>query len=302
MTIPKYHELMLPLLKITKDRKDHSLRQSHDDLAKEFNLTNEDLRELLPSGKQTIFLNRVGWAKTYLVKAAILESTGRGSFRITQRGLDILKSPPKLINSNYLRQFEEFAEFKEKSLLDTSNQQDQIEQLDETPEETLEKSYQALKFELANALLNQIKKATPFFFEQIVVDLLVAMGYGGSHKDAGKALQKSHDEGIDGIIKEDKLGLDVIYIQAKRWKNTVGRPEIQAFAGSLEGYRAKKGVFITTSEFSKQAHEYIQRIEKKIILIDGNTLTDLLIDHNVGVSEVERYIIKKIDTDYFEES
>jgi restriction system protein len=302
MTIPKYQELMLPLLKLTKSKKDYSLRQSHDDLAKEFKLTDEELRELLPSGKQPVFLNRVGWAKTYLVKAAILESTGRGTFRITPRGLEILKSPPKLINANYLKQFEEFAEFKEKSSQDILTQHEHHEQSDETPEETLEKSYQIIKLELANDLLNQVKKATPFFFEQIVVDLLVAMGYGGSHKDAGKALQKSHDSGIDGIIKEDKLGLDVIYIQAKRWENTVGRPEIQAFAGSLEGYRAKKGVFITTSDFSKQAYDYIQRIEKKIILIDGNMLTELMIDHNVGVSEVERYILKKIDTDYFEEA
>ena len=299
MSLPKYHMLMLPLLTLLQDNATHTLRQVHDQLARLFNLSEQDLSELLPSGKQAVFLNRVGWAKTYLVKAALLESTGRGSFRITPRGLALLQSRPESITVHDLKQFAEFAEFKDKT---RSGPPVPEVPADETPEETLEKSYQVLKTELANALLEQVRQASPFFFEQIVVDLLVAMGYGGSHQDAGKALQKSHDQGIDGIIKEDKLGLDVIYIQAKRWANTVGRPEIQAFAGSLEGYRAKKGVFITTSDFSKQAYEYIQRIEKKIILIDGRLLTELMIDHNVGVSEVARYTLKKIDSDYFEQA
>lgn len=304
MSIPKYNELMLPILKLVGDKKTHNLRKTHDDLALQFNLSEAELRELLPSGKQTIFLNRMGWAKTYLSKAKFIESKGRGHFSITERGLKVLENPPQEINRKYLNQFDEFMNFQTRKAQTQDDEINVIEskENEQTPEEILEETFDLLKTQLASQLLEQVKQCSPFFFEQVVVDLLVSMGYGGSHKDAGTALQKSHDEGIDGIIKEDRLGLDVIYVQAKRWKNCVGRPDIQAFAGSLEGFRARKGIFITTSNFSKQAHEYVQKIEKKIILIDGEMLTKLMIDYNVGVSEEEKYILKKIDIDYFEEA
>ncbi|WAA13118.1 restriction endonuclease [Fervidibacillus halotolerans] len=303
MTIPDYQSFMLPFLKILGDGRKHSLREIKTILAKECNLSEEDIKELLPSGRQSKFENRVGWARTYLKKACLLENVGRGEFVITQRGLDVLKSNPEYIDVKFLEQFPEFIEFrnikhpnKQNGLKETKPN---IHDIDETPEEILESSYHTLRQELANELLERVKQCSPSFFEKLVIDLLVAMGYGGSRNDAGQAIGKSGDEGIDGIIKEDKLGLDVVYIQAKRWDNSVGRPIVQAFAGSLEGKRARKGVFITTSRFTKEARDYVKVIEKKIVLIDGERLAQLMIDHDIGVSEQARYIIKRIDTDYF---
>jgi restriction system protein len=302
MAVPDYQTIMLPLLKALQDGNEHLLKDIYKQLAEEFQLTEEDLNEVLPSGSQKTFHNRVGWAKTYLQKAGLLRTVSRGRFVITPRGLDVLASNPQYINNKYLTQFEEFMEFRSLSNAEDTEVQALTEVHDnDTPEEILEKSYKRLRDELSTEILNTVKQCSPSFFEKLVVDLLVAMGYGGSKSDAGQAIGKSGDEGIDGIIKEDKLGLDVIYIQAKRWNNTVGRPDVQAFAGSLEGQRAKKGVFITTSRFSNEAKEYVKVIEKKIVLIDGERLTQLMIDYDIGVSEYEKFIVKRIDTDYFNE-
>ena len=300
MTVPDYQSLMLPLLKISGDKKEHRLNDVVETLAQEFDMTDADRKELLQSGKQAKFDNRIGWASTYMKKAGLLESTGRGKLRITQRGIDVLRSNPEYINASYLKRFPEFLEFQNLSKPNNKIDDGDIEPT-QTPEEILESSYQTLRTELAQELLDNIKKCSPKFFEKLVVDLLVAMGYGGSRIDAGQAVGQSGDGGIDGIIKEDKLGLDAVYIQAKRWYGTIGRPVIQAFTGSLEGQRARKGVFITTSQFTKEAKEYIKFIEKRIVLIDGEQLMQLMIDYGIGVSEVTSYIVKKIDLDYFGE-
>ena len=303
MAIPEFQTLMLPLLKIASDGQEYKLSDAAELLAQQFDLSDADRAELLPSGRQTKFDNRVGWARTHLGKALLLENPRWGRFRITDRGREVLRSNPPSIDINYLLQFPEFAEFRRRSRQDNGQAeliQADAEQ-DKSPDEILELSYQSLRATLAQDVLEQVKRHSPKFFERLVVDLLVAMGYGGSRKDAGQAVGRSGDGGIDGIIKEDRLGLDVVYIQAKRWENTVSRQEVQAFAGSLEGHRARKGVMITTSQFSQHAMDYVNRIEKKIVLIDGEALAQLMIDHNVGVAEVTRYVVKKIDQDYFDE-
>jgi restriction system protein len=298
MAIPDYQSVMLPLLRFAGDNREHSLRETISALADYFKLSDVQRRELLSSGLQAVFDNRVGWARTYLKKAGLIESTRRGFFRITKRGQEVLKSNPSKIDVKFLDQFPEFVQFrtikKEKeSVAETPATY--------TPEEILESAFENLQQSLVNDLLQQIKSSPPQLFERIVVELLVSMGYGGSLKDAGKAVGKSGDEGIDGIIKEDRLGLDIIYIQAKRWESTVSRPEIQKFAGALQGQRAKKGIFITTSDFSKEALDYAARIDTKIVLIDGQELAQHMIDRNVGVTPVAKYEIKKIDYDYFTE-
>jgi len=302
MAIPDYQSIMLPLLKFAGDQEEHSLRQAIDALAQEFQLSDEERKQLLPSGQQEVFNNRVAWARTYLKKAALLDSTRRGYFRITDRGVSVLtKNSPK-INVHFLEQFEEFRHFRSLRHKKEEKEQGQEAEIQETtPEEALETAYQSLRVDLGNDLLQQIKSSSPSLFEKIVIELLVKMGYGGSRQDAGRAIGKSGDEGIDGIIKEDRLGLDIIYIQAKRWENTVGRPEIQKFAGALQGQRARKGIFITTASFSREAVDYASRIENKIVLIDGERLAQLMIDHNLGVSPMATYEVKRIDSDYFAE-
>ena len=295
MTVPDFQTLMLPLLRITADQQEHVISEVVQRLAEEFTLTPQDRKQLLPSGTQPTFDNRIRWSRTYLSKSGLLESPGRGRFRITKRGLDVLASRPAAINIGFLKQFPEFVEFQ--SVSRKAESQPAAES--QTPEELLEGSYQNLRLSLAQELLERVKKCSPPFFEQLVVDLLVAMGYGGSRKDAGQAVGQSGDGGVDGIIKEDKLGLDIVYIQAKRWESTVGRPIVQAFAGSLEGQRARKGVLITTSQFTTDAKDYVNRIEKKIILIDGEQLAQLMIDHDVGVTGFATYHVKKLDLDYF---
>lgn len=304
MEIPDYQSTMLPLLRATEDGKEHSLRETIEFLANEFNLTDEERKELLPSGQQAIFDNRVGWACTYMKKAGLLESTRRGYFLITERGREVLKRNPKVINDRFLTQFPEFLEFQtRKSKKSTSNKNDKKLDIVEsnTPAEIIESAYQSLRNSIASDLLDTVRSCSPMFFERLVIDLLLKMGYGGSRLDAGKAIGRSGDSGIDGIIKEDKLGLDTIYIQAKRWDGTVSRPEIQKFAGALHGQRSRKGIFITTSSFSKEAWEYASSIDIKIILIDGERLTQLMMDHGVGVSTSATYEIRKIDRDYFSE-
>jgi len=298
MTIPDYQSIMLPLLKLAGDRQEHSLREVIEALADEFYLTDEERKELLPSGRQATFDNRVGWARTYLKKAGLLESIKRGYFQITERGLDVLKQNPPEIDNAFLRQFPEFIEFQ------TPRDKKRIEQDvsdTQTPEEEIEAAYQGVRQELVTELLQTIGSCSPAFFERLVIDLLVKMGYGGTRKDAGQAVGRSGDGGIDGIIKEDRLGLDIVYIQAKRWDNPVGRPEIQKFAGALQGQRARKGIFITTSAFTQSAQDYVSRIDSKIVLIDGNTLAQLMIDYNIGVATVTSYELKRVDTDYFTE-
>lgn len=301
--IPDYQTIMLPLLKMTSDKKEHKINDLVDKLAEQFKLTDEERKELLPSGQTFIFGSRVGWARTYLKKAGLLDAPKRGIALITKRGLDILKTNPKGINVTILKQFPEFLEF-HSIKKDDNGSVEQVEITSQTtPEENLEIAYQQLRKTLAQDLINRIITLSPIFFEKLVVELLVKMGYGGSIKDAGKAIGKSGDEGIDGTIKEDRLGLDIIYIQAKRWQpgNIVGRPEIQKFVGALAGQGAKKGIFITTSNFTKDAIDYMPRNETKIVLIDGVQLAQLMIDFNIGVAPVNTYELKRIDNDYFED-
>lgn len=300
MAVPDYQSLMLPLLKISADKKEHTMAESVDRLAEMYKLTEEDRSELLASGKQSRFENRIGWAKTYLQKAGLIESSGRARFKVTKRGEAVLSENLSSLSEKYLRKFPEFAEFKKRTQLIQTDEPEGSSVNPKTPLEVLEESYIHLKESLAQEILETIKSCSPRFFEKLVVDMLVAMGYGGSRIDAGSAIGKSGDGGVDGIIKEDKLGLDIIYIQAKRWSQTVGAPEVQAFAGSLEGFKARKGVMITTSKFSPRAYEYIGRIEKRISLIDGVQLAQFMIDNGVGVSEVDTYIVKRLDKDYFE--
>ncbi len=299
MAIPDYQSIMLPLLKFAGDKKEHSISEAIEKISKLFNLSEDEKKELLPSGQQPIVSNRTAWAKTYLKKAGLLESTKRSYFKITENGLGVLKENPAEINVKYLDRFPKFTEFR---TLKKEENEPQEQDGQQTPQELLEFSYQKINNELAQEILKTVKITQSDFFERLVVELLLKMGYGGSRKDAGEAIGKSGDEGIDGIIKEDKLGLDVIYIQAKKWEGTVGRPEIHKFVGALHGQGAKKGVFLTTSNFSKEALEYASNIsDPKIVLIDGIQLANLMIDNDIGVSKVATYDIKKIDSDYFSE-
>jgi len=301
MTVPDYQTIMLPLLKLTSDNNEHRFRDTVNALADHFHLTEDERKELLPSGQQPLFNNRVGWARLYLVKAELLEAIRRGYFQITELGHSALKQGPEKIDKNFLMQYPSFVTAKKKYMAKAkASKASKIPTDDTTPEESLEAAFIELQETLATELLQTIKKSSPEYFEKLVIDVLIKMGYGGSRREAGQAMGKSGDEGIDGIIKEDKLGLDVIYIQAKRWENTtVGRPEIQKFAGALLGQKARKGIFITTSVFSKEASDYAKGIDSKIILIDGQRLAELMIEHNVGVNPIASYEIKRIDSDYF---
>ena len=303
MAIPDFQSLMLPVLQLAQDQREHSLQEAIESLAKRFNLSDDERNELLPSGRQAIFDNRVGWARTYLKKALLLHSPKRSYFQISERGLAVLKQSPPFINIKFLGQFPEFVEFKDRSNKSGDNSiTEPVEDVLQSPGEEFELAYQRIRIALATELLQTIKTCSPAFFERLVVDLLVKMGYGGTRKDAGQAIGKSGDGGIDGIIKEDRLGLDIVYIQAKRWDETlISRPEIQKFAGALQGQRAKKGIFITTSKFTQSAHDYAGFIDSKIVLIDGETLAQLMIDYNVGVNVVATYELKRMDSDYFAE-
>lgn len=303
MPIPEFQAFLLPALQLASDGEVHSVSESVETIAVIMHLDDTDRQELLPSGRQRRLDNRVYWAFSYLRQAKLLESAGRGRIRITSRGREVLGRSPSRIDIRFLEQFPEFVEFKTRTRTqETSPAQTPEVEPRETPEELLEASFQTLRGQLARDLLDRTKSCSSVFFEHLVVDLLVAMGYGGSRKDAGQAIGRTGDGGIDGIIKEDRLGLDVVYVQAKRWDSTVGRPVVQAFAGSLEGQRARKGVLITTSTFSKDALDYVTRIEKKIVLIDGEALADMMIDHGIGVATVSSYDLKRVDPDYFGEA
>ena len=300
MAVPTYEQIMLPLLKQLSGGAVCSIPDLIEKLALEFQLSSEDRNELLPSGIRFRFDNRVGWARTYMKKAKLMVSPERGKVQITERGKSVLSESPIEINSKFLRKFPEFVEFKKRSTSSTVDKSE-VQKGESKPEELLEESYAVLMSNLESDMLDVIRSGSPRFFEQLVLDLLLGMGYGGSRKDAGEHLGRSGDKGIDGIIKEDKLGLNVIYIQAKKWENTVGRPDIQAFVGSLEGQKANRGIFITTSQFSSEAKEYVEGISKKVVLIDGAALAKLMIENNIGVSISANYELKRIDTDYFVE-
>jgi restriction system protein len=293
---------MLPVLRLVGDRQEHSLAELRQRISQELHLTDEELAERLASDSQTVFSNRVAWAVQYLKSAGAIRAVRRGVYEITDRGLSLLKTQPVEITVKTLRQFPEFVEFQGRSseVDQTAVPVTPYAGSKSTPEETLENSFQALRDALANELLESVKGGTPAAFEKIVVDLLVAMGYGGSVEDAGKVVGKSGDGGIDGIIKQDKLGLDFLYVQAKRWRDVVGSPEVMKFSGSLTKKHANRGVFITTSWFSNDALEYVEEMPQRIILIDGKRLALLMIEHNVGVAPTKTYTLKRMDQDYFE--
>lgn len=305
MPIPDFQTLMLPLLEAHADYKEHLNRDLVERLADQFQLTEEERREMLPSGRARLFDNRIAWAKSHILQAGLLMAPRRAISVITERGMEALKNHPQKIDLRVLQEFEEYREFRNRRKNEDDSSHLAIEEDSDsglTPEELLEDAYLKIRRQIESELLTQIKSAPPDFLERLIVDLVVRMGYGGSRKDAGEALGRSGDEGIDGIIKEDPLGLDIIYLQAKRWEGTVGRPEIQKFAGALQGQRAKKGIFITTSSFTTEALEYVSRIDTKIILIDGTRLAKLMFDHGVGVTTATNYEVKRIDSDYFVES
>lgn len=307
MAVPGFQEFMRPFLEELAAGKTRSMQEMTEAVACRLGLSEEDREELLPSGTQRVYSNRIAWTRTYLKKSGLVESPSRGNVRITPEGAITLKSHTGPIDIKFLSRFPAFVEFHQKGATATGGkieadprQSDQMEE--KTPEEVLQQAYQSLRNALAEELLARVKLCSPDFFERLVVELIVSMGYGGSLSDAGRAVGRTGDGGIDGIIKEDRLGLDVIYIQAKRWSDSVGRPEIQKFSGALDGQRARKGIFITTSSFSKEAREFAAMIEKKIILIDGAQLSSLMMDFDVGVAPVSRFEVKKLDLDYFEES
>lgn len=310
MAIPDYQTFMTPLLRRIEDGETYRISDLYDDLADEFGLSAEERAELLPSGRQRVYHSRIGWAKTYLVKAGLILQPKRGWVRISERGKQVAQSGDK-VNKGYLTRFEDFRDFIDGSNGDSPNQsrehqpnaaEDSIASPDEgeaTPQEAFELLYRKLHNALAVELLEAVQETSPAFFERLVVELLVAMGYGGSVKDAGEAIGKSGDNGIDGIIKQDRLGIDNIYIQAKRWNGTVGSPEIRTFAGSLAFHKAVRGVFLTTGTFTANAVDTARQLGN-IVLVDGNRLADLMIEFGIGVSPVARYELKRVDTDYFE--
>jgi len=289
---------MLPLLQHFADGEEHANQETMDALAKGLQLTEAERGQLLPSGKQTIFTNRVAWAKSHFKQAGLLDAPRRGVYCLTERGREVLRSHAGPITLRFLDQFPEHRAFRSQTKADVQVEDSQPSN-NLTPQEYIESGYQQMRTTLATDLLTRVKECSPDFFERLVIELLLAMGYGGSRQEAGQAVGKSGDGGIDGIIKEDRLGLDVIYIQAKRWEGIVGRPEVQKFAGALQGQRARKGIFLTSSAFTKEAVAFAAAIESKIVLIGGEELVTLMIDHNIGVTPVASYEIKRIDTDYF---
>ncbi len=303
MSIPGYQDTMGPVLRATADGGEHRIKDVVVAVANEFGLTPIDLEVRIPSG-QPLFSNRVHWAATYLKKAGLLEPAGRAQIRITAEGKAVLANPPKRIDRSFLLRYPSFVEFAQAKPKDSGTapptSAPEVE-TEATPRERIDAAEKELAQDLADELLAKVKAATATFFEHLVIDLLRKMGYGGPQLDAGQHLGKSGDAGLDGVIWQDRLGLEAVYVQAKRWDNTVSRPEVQKFAGSLEGAKARKGVFMTTATFSHEAREYTRGIEKRIVLIDGSELVRLMIEHNIGVSTEATVKIQRIDNDYFEE-
>jgi len=306
MSVPKYDELTWPMLKSLSGGAERTTHEIAAILAEKFALSPEDREALLPSGVQTYLLNRTGWAGFHLQKAGLLKRPRRACWQITDEGEALLKEAPRKLDRAALMQLEVYREFMtsmRKTAAASGHEISEPPSADVSlpPNERIEEAFAQLNSSLASELLEQMGKMDPFRFEQLVVDLLFAMGYGGSREEAAKVTKKSGDEGIDGIINEDRLGLDVIYVQAKRWQSSVGRREIQSFVGALAGQQAHKGVFITTSEFIQSAIDYARNVPQKIILIDGPRLAELMIEHNIGVTTTRTIALKRIDSDYFEE-
>lgn len=304
--IPRFYEMFKPMLEFLKDGKVHSMVEVKEYIANYFNLSEKEKNEMLPGGSETRLNNRVYWARTYLAKAGLVEIPERGKAKITERGLKVLEENPSVIDVKFLFKFPEFKQFQTKSKEKETGGTPQggREETEKSPEEIIEEKINEINEAVKGELLDKILKLPPQFFERLVLDLIVKMGYGGSFEEASKLLGKVGDEGVDGVIKEDLLGLDNVYLQAKRWsKDTViGRPEIQKFVGALHGKGAKKGIFITTAKFSSDAFDYAESIkDMKIILIDGDKLLDYMLKYNVGVETKRTIEIKKIDEGYFEE-
>ena len=304
MAIPSLYAITLPFLELLGDGEIHGFSSAVGHLVQHFGLTESEKNELVPSGKQTRLVNRIGWARTELKHAGLVEYPSWGSWRITERGRKVLKQKPDKIDRAFLMQFEEYQSFyglqsDNSQMSDDSNSLGEVSET--TPQETLAAAYQTIRKSLADEILETVKQRSPRFFERLVVDLLVKMGYGGSQEEAGRAIGGSGDEGIDGVIKEDRLGLDVVYIQAKRWDSPIGRGEIQKFAGALQGQKARKGVFISTSAFTQNALDYASSIETKIILINGTELAGFMMEYGIGVETEAIYELKRINPAYFEE-
>ncbi len=300
MAVPGFQNFMLPIVQFCLDGKEHSIHEIVEEMRVLFKISHEDAQINIPSGQQSVLLNRIFWARTYLIKAGLLVLTRRSYCQITDRGKHVLKQNPKTIDIKFLSQFPEFREFKRRREPPAASVNPQPLIHDQsTPDERIDEAYQEIRDSLAQQLLAAIFKCPPEFFEKLVVELLVKMGYGGSRRDAAKAVGQSGDGGIDGIIDEDRLGLDTIYIQAKRWEGPVGRPEIQKFVGALMGKRSRKGIFITTSTFSQDAQQYVKEIDYRIVLIDGKRIAEYMMDYGIGVAEERVYQIKRIDSDYF---
>ena len=303
MAIPKYDEMYRVVLECLADMQPHKSKEMRDAIAVRLSVSDSERKEMLPSGRQAIFDNRVGWARTYLKKAGLLISPGRGIYQLTEQGKQLLDSNPAVIDNSFLEQFESFRQFIHMEPADakhsTVDHQDS-----QTPQDAFDLAYQQINLALADDLLTEIMKQTPDFFEKLVIQLLENMGYGGSIENAGVVAGRTGDEGIDGIIREDKLGFSLIYIQAKRWDRatSIGRPEIQKFVGALAGQGANKGLFITTAQFTKEARDYASKQHTtKVVLVDGDTLAKLMIEYNLGVSTQAVYQIKQLDSDYFSE-
>jgi len=305
MAIPGFQNFFLPVLRAFAGDKELRAQELRTNVAAQMQLSQTDLQERLAGGTLT-FNSRVGWAKTYLDKAGLVRTVQKGTYAITPAGRALLEEAPTTIDQKFLRRYDSFREFMlggaEADEPETTSSSPAVAPVEtRTPNEQLEEGYRQLRKQAEHELLQRVMNVTPRFFEELVVELLVNMGYGGSRDDAGKAIGRSGDGGIDGLIKEDPLGLDAVYVQAKRWQNNVGRPEIQAFAGSLEGERARKGVFITTSGFTEGAREYVGKIDKRIVLIDGPQLVSLMFEHGIGVTPAITYVVKRVDGDYFDE-
>lgn len=301
MAVPDFQSLMRPLLVELEGGGDRTIAAIRADLAERFSLSQGDVDERIPSGRVTTFQNRVGWAATYLYRAKLIDRPKRAVYRITERGRRVLEQNPDRVDLKVLSRFEEFEEFRQAKTSSTGGVEipSTAGEDEQTPEERIESAYREWRSALAAELLDRVFDQSPEFFEQLVLDVLYEMGYGGSRHDAAERLGQSGDEGVDGIIREDRLGLDLIYVQAKRWKNPVGRPEIQKFFGALHGQRATRGVFITTSSFSKEAAEYADGVTPRVILVDGKELAQLMIEQSVGVTVSRRYELKRLDLDYF---
>ena len=305
MPVPEFNEIKAPALQFFADRQPHKIAEVYTALAQDFGLSKADLAEMLPSGTQSRWHNRANWACYDLYRAGLLSRPKRGQYLITELGWKIAQQKPQKIDREFLMRFSEFAKWIRTTDLTKGDsgaeQKDSVSKSNATPDEIIEAAYNGLQATLKSEVLELVHKMEPSGFEKLVLDLLLAMGYGGSRKEAATITQKTHDHGIDGLINEDRLGLDRIYVQAKRWGRSVGRPEIQKFVGALTGQHAQKGIFITASDFGPGARQYVKNLPQRLILIDGQRLAELMVEHNIGVSRTYTYEIKRTDGDYFEE-